>query len=49
LLQDVLPDALTDVPVKRGEPRVNRASHACAGFGNQLPHVRQQRREPLAA
>jgi len=48
-LQDVLPDALTDVPLKRGEPDVYRASHAFADFCNQLPHVRQQRREPLGA
>jgi len=41
-LQDVLPDALAHVPVKRGKPRVHRASHAFTGLHNQFPHVRQQ-------
>src|ERR1035438_718008 len=41
LLQDVLADALSDVPVERGEPRIHRPRHAFAGLLDQPPQVGQ--------
>jgi hypothetical protein len=41
--QDVLADALPDVPIECSEPRIHGSRHAFVGLLDQSPQVGQQR------